>query len=163
MLLWVMGVGFGNTYIVSWRWNVSRVIQRLYGWVYKTLKLSPLVVNIVLWLWLRDWILWVVNFRLPFYEICVQNQWEHKILRPSRGLRQWQPSSITIIMEYLLAFQYWYCELCVKTDQGEAKKIVLLIFVLWRCLDRRWMRGGGVGQKVLFKARWNLGNLGQGF
>ena len=90
MLLWVMGVGFGNTYIVSWRWNVSRVIQILFGWVYKTLKLSPLVVNIVLWLWLRDWILWVVNFRFPFYEICVQNQWEHKILRPSRGLRQWQ-------------------------------------------------------------------------
>ena len=43
-----------------------------------------------------------------------------------------------------------------KTDEGggggEAGSIVLLIFVLWRCLNHRWMRGGGVGQKVLFRA-----------
>ena len=39
-----------------------------------------------------------------------------------------------------------------KTDEGEAESIVLLIFVLWRCLNLRWMRGGGVGQKVLFRA-----------
>ena len=37
-----------------------------------------------------------------------------------------------------------------KTDKGEAESIVLLIFVFWRCFNRRWMRGGGVGQKVLF-------------
>ena len=29
-----------------------------------------------------------------------------------------------------------------KTD--EAESIVLLIFALWRCLNLRWMRGGGV-------------------
>ena len=34
-----------------------------------------------------------------------------------------------------------------KTGEGEA--------VLWRCLNLRWMRGGGVGQKVLFRASWN--------
>ena len=39
-----------------------------------------------------------------------------------------------------------------KTDEGEAESIVLLIFVLWRYLNFRWMRGGGVGQKVLFRA-----------
>ena len=39
-----------------------------------------------------------------------------------------------------------------KTDDGEAKSIVLLIFVLCWCLNLQWMRGGGVGQKVLFRA-----------
>ena len=29
-----------------------------------------------------------------------------------------------------------------KTD--EAESIVLSIFVLWQCLNLRWMRGGGV-------------------
>ena len=38
-----------------------------------------------------------------------------------------------------------------KTDEGEAKSIVLLIFVLWRCLNLRWIKGGGMGQ-ILFKA-----------
>ena len=42
MLLWVMGVGFENTSTVSGKWNVSSVIPRLYGWVYKTWKLFPL-------------------------------------------------------------------------------------------------------------------------
>ena len=35
-----------------------------------------------------------------------------------------------------------------KTDEREAESIVLLIFVLWRFMNLRWMRGGGVGQKV---------------
>ena len=39
-----------------------------------------------------------------------------------------------------------------KTDDGEAESIVLLIFVLWQCLNLRWMRGGEVGQNVLFRA-----------
>ena len=30
---------------------------------------------------------------------------------------------------------------------GEAESIVLLIFAIWRCLNHRWMRGGGVRQK----------------
>ena len=38
-----------------------------------------------------------------------------------------------------------------KTDEGETESIALLIFVFWRCLNRRWMRGGGVGQMVLFR------------
>ena len=39
-----------------------------------------------------------------------------------------------------------------KTSRGEAESIVLLIFVLWWCLKLWWMRGGGVGQKVLFRS-----------
>ena len=45
MLLWVMGEGFDNTCTVPGKWNVSRVIPRLYGGVYKTLRLFPLVVE----------------------------------------------------------------------------------------------------------------------
>ena len=30
-------------------------------------------------------------------------------------------------------------------DGGGAESIVLLIFVLWRCFNRRWVRGDGVG------------------
>ena len=39
-----------------------------------------------------------------------------------------------------------------KTDEGEGESIVLLIFVFWQCLNLRWMRGGEMGQKVLFRA-----------
>ena len=38
-------MGFDNTCIVSGRLNVLRVIPRLYGWVYKILRLFPLVVD----------------------------------------------------------------------------------------------------------------------
>ena len=39
-----------------------------------------------------------------------------------------------------------------KTDEGEVESIVLLIFDFWQCLNLRWMRGGGMMQKVLFRA-----------
>ena len=39
------GVVFDNTCTVSGKRNVSRVIPRLYGWVYKTSRLSTLVVE----------------------------------------------------------------------------------------------------------------------
>ena len=42
-----------------------------------------------------------------------------------------------------------------KTNEREAESIVLLIFVLWRCLNLRCGRSGAVEQKVLFRASWN--------
>ena len=36
-------VGFENTCTVPGKWNVFRVISRLYGWVCKTLRRNPLV------------------------------------------------------------------------------------------------------------------------
>ena len=42
-----------------------------------------------------------------------------------------------------------------KADESEAESIVLLVFLLWRCFNLWWVRGGVVGQKVLFKASWN--------
>ena len=43
MLLLVMGMGYENTWTVSGKRIVSRVIPRFYGWVYKTLRISPLI------------------------------------------------------------------------------------------------------------------------
>ena len=43
MLLWVMGVGFENACTVSGKWNVTRVTPRLYGWVYKILRLPTII------------------------------------------------------------------------------------------------------------------------
>ena len=43
MLLWVMGVGFENTCTVSGKSNATRVVQRLYGWVYKILRLLLII------------------------------------------------------------------------------------------------------------------------
>ena len=39
-----------------------------------------------------------------------------------------------------------------KSYEGEAESIVFLIFVQWRYFIRQWMRDGGVGSKVLFRA-----------
>ena len=100
MLLWVKGVGFENTYTVLGKWNVSRVIPRLYGWVYKLFITPPLSVELPVpsqgdcqsvscqsvvitagtqsgGAWVR--ILWVANFWLLFYEISAQNQWEQSL------------------------------------------------------------------------------------
>ena len=43
MLIWVMSVGFEYTCTVLEKENVSRVIPKLYEWVYKTWRLFPLV------------------------------------------------------------------------------------------------------------------------
>ena len=40
-----LSVEFENTCIVSGKWNVSRVIPRLYGLIYKTLRFFPLVIE----------------------------------------------------------------------------------------------------------------------
>ena len=39
-----------------------------------------------------------------------------------------------------------------RSDEEEAESIVLLIFVLWWCFNRRWTMDCEVRQKVLFRA-----------
>ena len=39
----------------------------------------------------------------------------------------------------------------IDSYERRIESIALLIFVLFRCFNRQWMRGGGVGQKVLFR------------
>ena len=50
------------------------------------------------------------------------------VSRISRGIKFWDPvedsdtgssSSITVRIEYLLAFQYWYLNIVWKTEEGE--------------------------------------------
>ena len=151
-LFWLLGVdatlsdGFDNTCTVSGAWNVSRVIPRLYGWICKTLRLSLLVVehHVVVMNGssqskkISDWILWVANFRFPFYEICVQNQWGHKVLRSIRVqlLLGWNT--------YLL-FNSDIVNFVWKTNEGETESTVLFIYVLWRYFNHWWMRGSGHG------------------
>ena len=74
------------------------------------------------WLWVRDWILWVANFRFPFYEVCAQNQWTIKFWDPVDNSDTGGPSSMTVRMEYSRAFQYWYCALCVENRWGRGRK-----------------------------------------
>ena len=54
------------------------------------------------------------------------------------------PSSINVRMEYVFGFQYWYCELC---GENQCRKHCFVNFSSLEALHRRWMRGGGVGQK----------------
>ena len=93
-LFWLLSVdatlsdGFDNTCTVSGTWKFSRVIPRLYGWIYKSLTLSLLVIEhcVVVMnessqskkIW--DWILWVADFWFPFYEI---------VFRISGGIKFW--------------------------------------------------------------------------
>ena len=87
VLLLVMSVVLDNTCTISGKGNVSRVIPTLYGWVYKTIRLSPLMVehSVV-----------VMSERLnpmgsqSSIPACVQNQWRYKIMRPSSRLLNWR-------------------------------------------------------------------------
>ena len=97
----------------------------------------------VLWLRVRDWIICVVNFQFPLHEVFAQNQWGHKILRSSWGLRHWQSKFNYCYDGILTCFSI----LILWTNEGEAENMDLFIFVLWRCLNRRWMRVGGCGRK----------------
>ena len=68
--------------------------------------------------------LWIGNIRFSFYEICVQNLWGHKTLRP-----QFKISTLAVQVQlplvriaYVFAFQIWYCELCVKKPKKGRQK-----------------------------------------
>ena len=145
VLLWVMRVVFENNCTVSERWNVLRVVSRLYGWVYKTLQLSPLVVEH------SDM---VVSGKLNrmFSQFSIP---EIKVRDPVEDSDTGVPSSITVKMEYFCFSILLLWTLCRKSMRGETESIVLLIFVLLWCLNRRWMRGGEMGQEVLFRTSWN--------
>ena len=44
MLLWVIGVGFDNTSTLSVKWNITRILSKLFGWVYIILRFLSLLV-----------------------------------------------------------------------------------------------------------------------
>ena len=105
---------------VSRMWNAPRVIPKLYGWVYKTLRFSPLVVEHSVVMIVRDWVICVANFWFPFYEICVQDRWWHKLLRLSWGLRHWW-SKFNYCKDGILTC---FSVMIFWTDEGDAETIV---------------------------------------
>ena len=52
---------------------------------------------------------------------------------------------------YLL-FNFDIANFVRRTDEEEEESIVLLVFVLWWYLNCRWVMGGGVLQKALYRA-----------
>ena len=65
-------------------------------------------------------------------------------------MTQLRTPTLAVRVQLMLA---WNTYLVFNTDivnfavKTNAESTVLLIFLLWRSLHRRWMRGGGVGQK----------------
>ena len=47
-----------------------------------------------------------------------------------------------------------------KTNEGEAESIALLIFVLWCCFSRRWVRSSGVGIIIQYQLKSPLFQAG---
>ena len=131
ILLWGVGVGFDNTCTISGKWNVSRVIPTLHEWVYKTLRLSPLMAEhsdydcLFPIKTIPDWNLSVAIFNFYFMKFVFQISGGIKIWDPIEDSNIGGPSSITIRMEQLFAFQFWYCELWVENQWGGDKKALL--------------------------------------
>ena len=77
------------------------------------------------------------------------------VFRTCGGIKSWDPveasdtggpSSITVRMECLLTFQYWYCELCVENRWGgDKKQFFIFLFFVGAWIFNRW--GGGGGRK----------------
>ena len=59
---------------------------------------------------------------------------------------------VTARMNTYLLFNSDMMNIVWETDEGETEGIVLLIFVIWWSFHLRWVRGYGVGQKVLSRA-----------
>ena len=58
--------------------------------------------------------------------------------------------TLALMVRVQLLFNSDILKFVWKTDEGKVESIVLLILVLWRCFN--CLRGGGVGQYVLFRA-----------
>ena len=81
-------------------------------------------------------------------------EWVYKILRLLHLLVQlWVPNEWN--QGYSQSVCSQLCEFCVKNDEGKVESIILLIFLLWGCFNCWWMRGGEVGQKILFRGSLN--------
>ena len=152
MLFWVIG-GFENTCIAWRKWDISRVIPILYGWVYKTLKTFSssgwtycsgydcrFSIKII-----PEWILWVVNFDSSFMKFLFRISGCIKFWDQVEDSDTREPSSITVRMEYLFVFQFWYNEFCVGNRWRGGKKYCFVNFcslvVLSLLPDEEWCDG----------------------
>ena len=109
------GVGFDNTYTVSGKWNRSKVIPRLYGWVYKTLRLSQLVVVHSVVVMSARFNPKGSQFSIPLlWNLCSESA-GHKIVRPNWELQHWW-SEFNYCLEGILT---WFSILILWTLCGK--------------------------------------------
>ena len=53
-------------------------------------------------------------------------------------------------------FQFCYCELPLKNHCGNDRRPNFIIFLVWSALIAGgWVGGGGIEEKILFRAGWN--------
>ena len=132
----------------------SRFIPRFYGCVCKTLRLFPLVVELSVVVMSARLNSMGSQFSIPvFWDLCsesvVTKTVETQLRTPT--LVVWV--QLPLGWNTYVLFNTNIVNFAWKTD--EAQSIVMLIFILWWCLNLRWMRGGGVRLEVLFRTSWN--------
>ena len=100
--------------------------------------------------------LWVANFQFPLYIICIQNQWGVDFEILSEDFDTSNPSSITVRIECLFAFQFWFCVPCMKNHWGGGRQHYFVSFLFcggaliissWEVVNEE--------QRLLFRASWN--------
>ena len=126
-----------STCAVSGKCNVSRAIPRLYVWVCKTLRLSPLVVEhsvVVMTVGCQSRRSKIESYRqpifdFPFMKLVLQSlgPWTFVIL--VEDFDTGGPSSVTVRIEYLFAFQSWYCDFCVENRRWGGRKFSSLRYL----------------------------------
>ena len=80
-----------------------------------------------------------------------RNQWGYKTQLRTLTLVVWV--QLPLGWNTYLLFNTDIVNFVWKTDERETEIIVLLIFVLWQCLNLCWIGGGGVGL-IYLSALW---------
>ena len=58
----------------------------------------------------------LANFWFSFYEFFIQNSARGGVRDPAEDSNTGGPSLVTVRIENVFTFQYWYCELCVENQ-----------------------------------------------
>ena len=130
-----------HLHLVSGKWNVSRIIPKLHGWIYKALRLSLLAVQHIVEVMTpgsQSRRTQIESMGSQFSISVLLNLCSESVEAKSFEILvedsfTCSPSSGTVRIESLFAFQFWYCGLCEENRQGEAESIVLIVLVLWQC------------------------------
>ena len=125
-----MRVEFENTSTVSGKSNISGIISRLYGWVYKTWRLFPLADEHSVAVWLRvpnqdDPRLYPMGSQFSIsvlLNLCSESVEAYHFEILAEVSNTGCPSSFTVRMKYLFAFQFWCCKLCAEQRGRERGK-----------------------------------------
>ena len=126
-----VGVCCQITCIVSEKWNVSRVISRLYGYVHEILRLYKTVDQCI-----------IVVIAMTYYSGGYQFDAHEKLIFDSRVTKfVFEAFRVQFLLGWntCLFFNSHIVNFVWESDEGEAGNI-LLIFVLWRCFNCWWVR-----------------------